>query len=487
MAVFPGFLGPSYVERSVNVATDRLVNLYAQMGQVDGGKTPTALYNRCGVEAWLDLGGSAVRALFAQNGRRGAVVDGTFYEVFPNQTAIARGSVVNDGRPASISSNGQGGNQWFITSGLRGYIYNLTTNALTLITDASFRPSTMGFFSDGYFGSLIAGSNSFQISDLEDGTNWSTGSAGTGTRSEGSDNLVSCAVDHRYIWTLGEQTTNVYFNSGATFPFSPLPSIFIEIGCGAAFSPTQIDNGLVWLAQSKRGARYAVRADGPTPSPSRISTMGVESIWATYTRVDDAIGWAVEILGHAFWYLYFPTADATWVYDASQPPQLAWHEEGTWDATIGAYRAYPGRCHLFADGDHFVGDYRSGKIGRINESSYADFSTPIRWYRQTAHICGEQVRQIHDRLQVDLEVGVGLNDTSLQGGAPTMWAQWSDDGGHQFKNEHFLSMGALGQWKYRAFLTRLGQTRDRVYRVAGADPVKTALVGAYLNVRPGRS
>ena len=216
--------------------------------------------------------------------------------------------------------------------------------------------------------------------------------------------------------------------------------------------------------------------------------MGVEWLWAQYDTVDDAIGWAIEWQGHSFWYLYFPTADATWVYDASQPPQLAWHEEGQWDQALGIYHAHPGQCHAFAFGEHLIGSHQNGGlIGRWDPTVYFDFNVPIRWMRRTAHICTEQVRQVHDRLQVDAEVGVGLTLDTSQGYDPQFWARWSDDGGHTWSNDHQMAMGKLGQYKYRAFLTRLGQTRDRVYEVAGSDPVKIALVSAYLNVRGGTS
>jgi len=61
--------------------------------------------------------------------------------------------------------------------------------------------------------------------------------------------------------------------------------------------------------------------------------------------------------------------------------------------------------------------------------------------------------------------------------------RWSDDGGHTWSNEHWVSIGKIGQYGFRAIWRRLGMTqklRDRVYEVSGTDPVKIDIVGAEL-------
>jgi len=486
MAVFSGFLGATYSQRSLNVAGMRTMNLYPEVQEVAGGKTQVALYSRLGLKSWLDLGGSEVRGLWEQNGRAFAVADGTFYEIFAGASSTSYGSVAWDSNPVTMCSNGQAGNQVFITSGQSGYIFDLSANTLTRISDASFLPTRRGGFVDGYFVSQISGTAKFQICNLEAGTNWSSGSAGTAQRSEGSDNLSAVVVANRLICVLGQQTGEDWYNSGATFPFQPLPSVFLETGCGATYSPALLAGDLVYLARSARGAGYAVRRT-PGNAPSRISTMGVEWLWSQYSTITDAIGFSVEWQGHAWWYLYFPTAGATWVYDASQPPELAWHEESYWNAATATREAALPRCHAYAFGQHLVGMRNSGKIAILDPLTYDDLGNPINWYRDAAHICTEQVRQIHDRFQADVEVGVGLTSDAAQGYNPLMTLSWSDDGGHTFTNGRQLNMGKLGQYTYRAYTTALGQTRDRVYRLQGSDPVKTAIVGAYLNTRMGTS
>jgi hypothetical protein len=81
---------------------------------------------------------------------------------------------------------------------------------------------------------------------------------------------------------------------------------------------------------------------------------------------------------------------------------------------------------------------------------------------------------------------VGLDGLStVQGSDPQVMLRWSDDGGHTWSNEHWLSMGKIGESGYRTIWRRLGMTlkiRDRVYEVSGTDPVKIAVMGAELYV-----
>jgi hypothetical protein len=78
----------------------------------------------------------------------------------------------------------------------------------------------------------------------------------------------------------------------------------------------------------------------------------------------------------------------------------------------------------------------------------------------------------------------------LPGYDPQAMLRWSDDGGHTWSNEHWASMGKIGEYGYRTFWRRLGMTvklRDRVYEISGTDPVKIAIMGAELVLSPTSS
>jgi hypothetical protein len=58
-----------------------------------------------------------------------------------------------------------------------------------------------------------------------------------------------------------------------------------------------------------------------------VSTPAIADAISKYSRIDDAIGFCYQQGAHIFYFLTFPTGNATWCYDLST--QL-WHE----------------RCHL---------------------------------------------------------------------------------------------------------------------------------------------
>jgi hypothetical protein len=85
-----------------------------------------------------------------------------------------------------------------------------------------------------------------------------------------------------------------------------------------------------------------------------------------------------------------------------------------------------------------------------------------------------------------MEVGVGLDGAvSTQGHNPQAMLQYSDDGGHSWSDEKWVSFGKIGKRLKRAIWRRLGQSRDRVFRVTITDPVKIAIIGAEMDIVQG--
>ena len=72
-------------------------------------------------------------------------------------------------------------------------------------------------------------------------------------------------------------------------------------------------------------------------------------------------------------------------------------------------------------------------------------------------------------------------------GIPRIMLQYSDDGGHTWSEELWMSAGEEGQYAWRAVWRRLGKSRDRVWRVAMSDPVPWQLLDAYVQLGKGMS
>ena len=187
--------------------------------------------------------------------------------------------------------------------------------------------------------------------------------------------------------------------------------------------------------------------------------------------------------GHSFYVLIFPSANTTWVYDASTQ---AWHERAGW--YNGAWTRHRSNCQVVFNNEVIVGDYEDSRIYAFDMDVYADDDQAQRWYRTWRALPPGQnnlKRTAQHSLQLDCETGVGI--VTGQGSDPEVMLRWSDDGGHTWSYEHWKKMGKIGQYGYRTIWRRLGMTekiRDRVYELSGTDPVKLAIMGAELFVTP---
>lgn len=427
------------------------------------------LYPCPGISTFATLTDSPIRASLLINGRAFFVAGATLFEVLSDGTSTNRGTVASDGLPATMASSAT---QFLIVSAGVTYYYVLATNVLTAAAGMLGTPSMCGF-SDGYFIVLLKNTNQFQISGLLDASSWNA--LDTAKVSVFPDNIVSMLVDHREIWFFGLTKSVAYYNTGGVFPFSPVPSAFIEQGCGAQFTPCRMDNSLFWWGADERGAMVAWRANGYTPV--RVSDHAIEYEVQGFATNSDAVSYSYQDQGHTFWVTRFPTANVARVYDAATG---MWHERS--HLINGVQQAHLSQNHIFAFGKHLVGDPTSGNIYQQSISIYDDNGTPIRRVRRTPHISVENQWMFHSQVVIDLEAGLGLS--SGQGSDPQVMLRWSDDGGHTWTNEHTVSAGKIGEYKRRAVFRRLGRSRDRVYEFAVSDPIPWRVIDGYLDAEP---
>ena len=472
-------LGSAYVARSVNAADNRMVNLFPELIP-EGGKESGFLNRAPGLKFEQTVGIGPIRALWAHqtNGSDFYVVSGT--EVFKltglTATPVKLGNVSGTG-PVSIADNGT---QIFFACNGPSYIYNEVTNVFAQITDADFPGAVTVAYLDGYFVFNEPNSQRVWVTSLLDGLSVDPLDF---VSAEGSpDGLVSLIVDHREAWLFGSDSVEVWYDAGnADFPLARIQGAFNEIGCVAPYSVAKLDNGLFWLGTDARGQGIVYRANGYTGV--RVSTHAIEYAIAQYGNISDALAYTYQQEGHSFYVLIFPTANATWVYDVSTQ---MWHERAGFKN--GAFTRHRSNCQCNFEGNTVVGDFENGNIYTFDLDVYADNSQPQKWLRSWRALAPGQnnlKRTSHHSLQLDAETGVGL--VVGQGNQPEAMLRWSDDGGHTWSNEHWQSMGAIGQYGYRTIWRRLGMTlklRDRVYEVSGTDPVKIAIMGAELYVTP---
>jgi hypothetical protein len=590
-------LGSAYVARSVNAADNRMVNLYPE-AVADGGKEAGFLNRAPGLRLLATIGDGPIRGLW-WHGNYGYAVSGSkFYKFDTDYNATLIGNVGNYTTPVSMTDNGY---VIFIADNGLGFQYEISTNTLLQITDVDFAGASVVGYLNTYFIYIEPNSQRFYYLETFD----VSGSyifplvfdATQVFSAEGSpDNLVSMIVDHGELWLLGENSVEVWYQSGSDQVFDRIQGAFNELGCAARFSVSKMDNGLFWLGADARGRGMVFRANGYRGE--RISTHAIEFALSQYSTISDAVSYTYQQEGHNFYVLTFPSADATWVYDAATQ---AWHERAGWiDQQFTRHRS---NCQLAFNNEVIVGDYENGSIYAFDLEVYDDNGDIQRWLRSWRALPTGQndlTRTAHHSLQLDMESGVGVTDEYFEGelatetglvttsgsyalGLYNLWQQWlysatdpalsgvvvgqyisgdyivpgtqivdivfenfepgypwymtltipttnatqleetvyfydslessiittesgdpleidsfhtpgadpqvmlrwSDDGGHTWSNEHWASMGKVGEYFRRVLFRRLGMTlkiRDRVYEISGTDPIKTIILGAELRV-----
>lgn len=497
-------LGSSYVARSVNAADARMVNLFPEVIP-EGGKEPAFLQRAPGLRKLATVGTGPIRGEWSFNGYGYVVSGNQLFRLDTSYLPKLLGTVSGAG-PVSMADNGT---QLFIACNPKGYIYNSNTDVFAEITDPDFPGAVTVGYLDGYFVFNEPNSQRLWVTALLDGTSVDPLDFAS---AEGSpDGLVAIISTFREIWAFGVNSVEVWYDSGATdFPLQRIQGAFNEIGCVAPYSVAKMDNSIFWLGQDARGQGVVYRANGYTGQ--RVSTHAVEWRIQQYGDLSDAIGYTYQQDGHNFYVLIFPGANTTWVYDAATQ---AWHERAGWNN--GAFTRHRSNCQMFFNNEVVVGDYQNGNIYAFDLDFYSDNDQIQRWLRSWRALPTGQndlKRSAHHSLQLDAQTGIGLtlyegrdvealatesNENlvtesgaficapsypSAPGFNPQAMLRWSDDGGHTWSNEHWQSMGKLGQFGYRTIWRRLGMTlklRDRVYELSGTDPVKIAIMGAELH------
>jgi hypothetical protein len=310
----------------------------------------------------------------------------------------------------------------------------------------------------------------FYISALYDGLSWEA--LDYANAEVDPDDLVSLIVSHEQLWVLGEDTTQLYVDTGnILFPFEAQPGGTIEWGIAARWSIAKGDNTIIWLAKTKSGHANVVKATGF--SPEIISSQSLEEAMSGYSTLSDAYAFVLKPdQRNLFYVLTFPTDNKTWVYDFST---TLWHQWST--NNIGRFNA---SSYCFFNGRQYLGSSIDGKLYRLDSMQFTDVNEPLVRKATSYPHSDNQNRVIWHSLEILFEAGTGL--LTGQGSDPQAMLRWSDDAGHTYGNSIWRSIGKIGEYGRRAIWNKLGRSRNRVYELTVTDPVKATVIGAYAEI-----
>jgi hypothetical protein len=463
--------GISQYGKSPNVTRQQRINAYLEP-QPGDDRARVALYGFPGKDLFTSFGDTPIRGLYQRGDFLYVVHRGTFYEVNNAGVKTSRGTINTTSGRVYMSDNGS---QLMLTDGTDGWIYTFATTAFTQITDGDYPGAATVTWQDGYFIVNKPDTQRFYVSGINDGMSWDA--LDFASAESNPDDIVAVVSDNSNLILFGSISTEFWQNTGGTdFPFSRVSGGANEWGCAARDSIVKYDNSVAFLAKNRMGEVIVARMNGY--NPQRISTPELEYIINNYSAVSDATALSYMLGGHPMLQLNFPTGGESWLFDGLSG---AWSKLESYGETRDI-----GQIGINYLDRIIVSDYQNGNLYRLNPLTFTENGQPLAFEVISRHLSFDDKRFVVDKIQLDMETGVGL--ATGQGSNPQIMMQVSTDGGHTWGTEQWTSFGAIGDYKARAVWRRpTGIARDVVFKFRITDPVKRVILGASLDIRMGRS
>ena len=480
---YPGLVGGFETARSPMQSQERTVNFYVEPSGSGGALTAAALYLRPGLTVFgTHPTKTRGRAMFEENGRAFAVIGDTFVEILSDGSLVDRGTVLEAaaGEPATITSNGDGGGELFVASSNHGYAFDLASNVFTEVIIEGVASADAV---DGFITIVDDRDSTLQSSSLYDAASYPA--TFIEQRSTAPDPWLTHRVLDRLIYLFGERSTDIYYNAGLpAFPFAKHTAGAFQYGIAAVHSVSVVDQALIWLARSGDDIGAVVAAQGSTAR--EISTPALRAVIDGYRRtvgITDAIGESFAILGHMFYVLTFPAADATWVYDVTTK---TWTEWLSWVSEEGRYAAWRPHWHTIAFGKHLLADRLTGVIYELDPTVYQDNGVTMRALRQPPSLYADGARITINDFELQIETGIGPVQTDPSEPDPVVVLNYSKTRGKTWRQASSpKSVGRTGDYTRRVQWNRLGTARQFGFQIICSDNYPYRIVGALISPRPG--
>lgn len=489
-------LGSAYSGKSIIASGQETVNLYGEVNVADSEEpTPVTYYPTPGSSLYAQnnpIFEAKVRGAYRTSiGTAYVVIGPRVYVVTVANTLIFIGTIAD--RPSQIyfSDNGI---VTVLVDGSNGYVIDLTTNQLGIITDPNFYGADYVALLDTFFIFNRPKTNQFYISGSNvNFTQLTTTGAfdplDIAAKSGFNDPIVGIAVVHRELWLIGALTAEVWIGTGAAdFYFQEVQGTYINHGCGAQYSIATQDNLVLFLHQDLQGNCLVLQGQGY--DVTEISTPRIVSEFKKYVTVSDAIGFCFQLEDHSYYALIFPTANKGWLYDLTTSSKLGYPFWSEWNYidSQGTFNRPRANCCMFFNNLNMVGDWSNGNILYLDITSNTDYTnadgaSAIVRVKTFPHMTEDNNRVSYKNFMADMEVG-----TAQEGAVePMMSLLWSDDKGKTYSNPVEQSLGSIGEYLTTPSWNRLGQARDRVFKIIWSADVITACNGAFVDTMPSRS
>lgn len=456
-------LTQDYASKSIDQNQSRLINMYLEQDE-SRGKYQLIAYPTAGLTLFGNTGEVNIRAMEEYNGVTYVVTGNKFGSVDSSGVFTQLGSNLSTSsgfaKISKISGGSDTNNQIMIIDGTNGYTYNIDTSVATFpITDVDFPQTCTDMTAqDEYI--LVQNGNSikFNLSDLADTTTWAA--LDFASKIGHPDNLVGLISHKSRVWLFGNRTTEVWYNSGETFPFEKVGDVSLNYGLAAREAKVMCGDLLYILSQSSTGGYQFMKIVDFIPQ--RLPGSLAREAQLRSMTVSDCKAYAYTLDSHDFIDWIFPTDNVTFTYDATTGIWLDRQSNNS-----GTYGRFLGHCHCFCYNKSLIGDYNSGKIYTQTTSVFQEDATAIRRMFISPPLYKDGRRIFIHRLQIDVESNVGSNKTFT--------LEVSNDSGRTWETTHTFTIPTTpGEQLYTA---SLGSAFNWMFRLSTTDNVKLMLLG----------
>lgn len=472
-------LGGSYEGISTNTSSQEAINFYYEPPAPGEGHIG-AMVPVHGATLFDTLANAGdIRGMIYVPNNLYVASDNDFYQVNSGATETDRGDLNTSSGRVEMAYNPIAV-EIMVVDGTNGYIYDVAGAGFSLISDTDYpdTATTVDYCNGRFLVNDPTTNGKFWWSDLNDGTAW--GSTNFSTAQSLASQVRKIVVDKvDSIYLFGDDRSEVWFNSGdPDLVFEKVEAM--ECGIAAAGTACRFDNSVAWLSRSERGALQAVKAGGGF-QPVVFSAPEVSRKWEGYSTVDDAFAYVMQIDGHEFYIITFPTAGATWAYDALTK---LWHRRSAAFSSGNPTRE-KANCHAYcgdwSGGTHILGDSsETGKLFAVSTSVYTfDSANMERRATGPALAAPNESRLRFSEVQIDIEEGIA--DSGDSGNDDELTFSYSKDGGHTYSSgvQLALGVGASTGYATRLMQRKLGHGRNWIFRVYADTPRKIVVKGAY--------
>lgn len=444
-------VGGSNQNRSRGQSSERTLNLYPE--PAPSGAYPSILLPWPGTKTLGTSTTGTARGIYTHDktGEVYKVVGSTLYKVDLAGTETSIGTILGSGLVLFDSINdtsGTVGVKLLIASNTAGYVYNITSNTLTQVTDASYEA-----------GGSVVQLNNFVIWELNNnqyavadvGNPLSIQAENISTKLSVSDDIVQIFRFKETIYMMGSQAIQPYYiGSTGTNPLVNIQSGVADKGLIARGCVDANENAMYWVG----GDKVLYRATAYFPET--VTTPSIANKLSDYDFTDASVR-CIKFDNQNF--VIIQTTNGTLAYcEASNLwIELAYGEDED---------PYIGYDFTYAYGKNLLLSRIDGVLLELDQDLFTDNGQTIIRERITAPLNASSLgknggRIISKRAELIMESGVGNTTNPV----PLVMMSHSIDYGQSFSNEHFISAGRDAQNNIRVEYYEMINARQIQYKI----------------------